>query len=160
MATVRVEGISPVATLYRIELKLSAGLSGAIAVSAPFGGLLVTPRDIDGDNDLDLVVTTRWLHMPVGVWINNGRGQFSAANPAAYPKTIWDPQPELIRVPSPQTDFVVLIRTRTETAVCRTVRGPALPIRMPGWIGVASFNLQSGAIHLQQPARAPPLRAA
>jgi hypothetical protein len=158
VATVRVEGIGPVITQYRIELKLSAGLSGAIAVNAPFGGLLVTPRDVDGDNDLDLIVTTRRLHLPVGIWINNGRGQFSAANPAAYPKTIWDPLPEWIRVPTPHADFAVLVRTQAETAVCGAGSELALPIQAPGWIARASCSPPFSAIHLQQPARAPPTR--
>jgi len=158
VATVRVEGIGPVTTHYRIELQLSAGLSGAIAVNAPFGGLLVTPRDVDGDSDLDLIVTTSRLHLPVGIWINDGRGQFSAANPAAYPKSIWDPQPELLRVPSPQTDFAVLVRTRGETAVFGASAGLAPPIRAPGWVACASFSQPFNVIHFQGPARAPPAR--
>ena len=158
VATVRVEGIGPVTTQYRIELNLSAGLSGAIAVNAPFGGLLVTPRDVDGDNDLDLIVTTSRLHLPVGIWINNGRGQFSAANPAAYPKTIWDPLPEWIRVPTAQADFAVLVRTQVETAVCGAGSGLALPIQAPGWIAWAFCSPPLTAIHLRQPARAPPMR--
>jgi hypothetical protein len=158
VATVRVEGIGPVTTQYRIELKLTAGLSGAIAVNAPFGGLLVTPRDVDGDNDLDLIVTTSRLHLPVGIWINNGRGQFSAANPAAFPKTIWDPLPEWIRVPTPQADFAVLVRTQAETAARGAGSGLAQPIQAPGWIACAFCSPRFNAIHLQQPARAPPTR--
>ena len=46
-------------------------------------------RDVDGDQDLDLVVVSAVEHRPVGVWVNDGHGHFSAGRPADFPASIW-----------------------------------------------------------------------
>lgn len=53
-------------------------------VSSIFG-LHLTPRDVDGDHDLDIVVTTGITRQPVAVWINDGKGRFEEGDLSAYP---------------------------------------------------------------------------
>ena len=53
------------------------------------GGLHVDTRDVDGDNDLDLVISTQFGRQAVGVWINDGSGVFSPADRTAYPGALW-----------------------------------------------------------------------
>jgi hypothetical protein len=54
------------------------------AVSSIFG-MHLTPRDVDGDRDLDIVVTMGITRRPVAVWINDGRGRFEEGDLSAYP---------------------------------------------------------------------------
>jgi hypothetical protein len=52
---------------------------------APTGGLQLTSRDVNGDHFVDVVVTTAWTNQPIAVLLNDGRGNFSPSNPAAFP---------------------------------------------------------------------------
>jgi hypothetical protein len=72
-------------TNYRIELRLTAAGSESIQVVAPVGGIQIDARDVNGDHAVDLVLTTAWFSKPVAVFLNNGHGQFSRANPSAFP---------------------------------------------------------------------------
>jgi hypothetical protein len=41
-------------------------------------------RDIDGDEDRDIVVLEPWSMVPIGVWLNDGAGNFSEGNLADF----------------------------------------------------------------------------
>jgi hypothetical protein len=74
---------------YRIDVHLGAGGGGAILVAArATGGLRVAAFDVDGDHDIDLVITTEYAREPVGVWLNDGNGAFSEADASLFP-SIW-----------------------------------------------------------------------
>ena len=60
-----------------------------IGVNAPLGGLNITSRDVDGDQSLDLIVTTAWLNQPVAVLLNDGHGNFTLTDPSAFPAIVW-----------------------------------------------------------------------
>ncbi len=94
LAIARAEGWGPSGFQYRVDLDLTtrAGLS-SFSVFAQRGGLLITPRDVDGDWDPDLIITSAWTFTPVGVWINDGHGGFIRGNPTAYPQSIWNQCP-------------------------------------------------------------------
>ena len=62
---------------YSIGFQLSTGSRQSILITAPLGGLQVTLRDVNGDNSLDLIVTTKWLRKPVAVLLNDGHGHFT-----------------------------------------------------------------------------------
>ena len=64
---------------YSIRLQFSRGRESAIGVSAPFGGLRVAARDVNGDDNLDLVLTSNLDATFVAVLLNDGHGNFSAA---------------------------------------------------------------------------------
>jgi hypothetical protein len=75
--------------LYRIDVHLGAGGGGAILIAARAkGGLHVAAVDVDGDHDIDLVITTEYAREPVGVWLNDGSGGFSEADASSFPY-IW-----------------------------------------------------------------------
>jgi hypothetical protein len=79
--------------VYWLEVNLSTkskedsprGNDGWSAVNFSIFGLHLTPRDVDGDHDLDIVVTVGMNRQPVAVWINDGHGRFEEGDLAAYP---------------------------------------------------------------------------
>jgi hypothetical protein len=58
---------------------------GLPALASSVFGLHLTPRDVDGDHDLDIVVTLGIARQPVAVWINDGQGGFAEGDLALYP---------------------------------------------------------------------------
>jgi hypothetical protein len=84
LAVAKLEGWGPGGFRYRIDLDLTsrAGPS-SFSFLAQRGGLLITPRDVNGDWEPDLIITSAWSFTPVGVWINNGHGEFVRNDPAA-----------------------------------------------------------------------------
>ena len=83
----RIEGgeTSSDAGSYWIQLQLSAAGRQTIHLVAPPGGLLIEARDVNGDHAVDLVLTTAWFRQPVAVFLNDGHGGFSRAEPTAFP---------------------------------------------------------------------------
>jgi hypothetical protein len=79
--------------VYWLEFDLSATRAGDSAPprhgfpagAASVFGLHLTPRDVDGDHDLDIVVSLGFARQPVAVWINDGQGGFEEGDLAAYP---------------------------------------------------------------------------
>jgi hypothetical protein len=71
---------------YSIRLQLSAGSESAVGVDAPIGGLQVAARDVNGDEYVDLVVTSNLDASFVEVLLNDGHGNFSVAAPGTYKK--------------------------------------------------------------------------
>jgi hypothetical protein len=89
-ATVQVGQVGAWHARYRIDFELSAGARHPIIdVTAPIGGLDIAPLDVNGDRSLDLVVTTAWLNKPVAVLLNDGHGNFSYREAAAFPRLAW-----------------------------------------------------------------------
>ena len=83
LAVAKLEGWGPGGLRYRIDLDLtSRGGARSFSVSAQRGGLLITPRDVNGDWELDLIITSARSFTPIGVWINNGQGGFVRNDPA------------------------------------------------------------------------------
>jgi hypothetical protein len=70
---------------YQITFQLSRGGSQNIDLSAPVGGLDLSSRDVNGDDFLDVVVTTAGTNRPVAVLLNDGAGTFTASDPSAFP---------------------------------------------------------------------------
>ena len=91
LASVQVANTRNSVTRYWIRFQLSTGARQSIGIMAPVGGLQLASRDVNGDNFLDVVVTTVLLHRPVAVLLNDGHGNFTLKDPAAFPEVIWTP---------------------------------------------------------------------
>src|ERR1700731_675503 len=89
LATVEMGQTSASRARYWIGFQLSTGAPQGIGVNAPIGGLDIASRDVNGDHSLDLIVTTTWLNQPVAVLLNDGHGNFTLTDPAAFPTLVW-----------------------------------------------------------------------
>jgi hypothetical protein len=89
LATVEVQkGSSSKVTQYSIRFQLTAGVSQVFGVTAPSGGLQIVARDLNGDNALDVLVTTSLQHEQVAVLLNDGHGKFRLADASDFPAAI------------------------------------------------------------------------
>ena len=88
LATIALNGFDSADAQYVIEVQLSEGGHQLLRVTAPFGGIVITPRDVTGDGNLDLVIRAARSRVPVAVFLNDGHGHFSAAEPSAFAKLL------------------------------------------------------------------------
>ena len=91
VATVETGLIGTSHARYWIGFRMSAGARQTIGVNAPVGGLEIASRDVNGDNIIDLVVSTAWLKSPVAVLVNDGHGNFTIRDPAAFSSALIHP---------------------------------------------------------------------
>jgi hypothetical protein len=72
--------------LYRIAVKLSdsAGSGSFTFENADVLGVNIGAVDVDGDHDLDLVVSRRFSLQTIGVWLNDGKGSFTQSSSTLY----------------------------------------------------------------------------
>jgi len=75
---------------YRVDLDFSGNpVAKTLSVfSDDSTGLNIEAVDIDGDHDLDLIITGR-LSKPISVWLNDGRGRFTQGDLAKYVLSVW-----------------------------------------------------------------------
>jgi hypothetical protein len=88
-ATVEVGQTERSDSRYLISFALSTGKRPTIGVTAPVGGVQIDSRDVNGDNVMDLIIVTAWLHHPVAVLLNDGHGNFSVSDPVLFPLARW-----------------------------------------------------------------------
>jgi hypothetical protein len=120
LATVEMDRSDFSSPHYWIEIQLTEGGRQFLSLTAPFGGLLITPKDVTGDGNLDLVVRTAKSHTPVAVFLNDGSGHFSRADIAAFANALHD-SPSQFRFTTQQTYLgVTLACLESYTAECPT----------------------------------------
>jgi hypothetical protein len=150
---------------YALELELSTRREGTSAVrndfpalpSSPFG-LHLTARDVDGDHDLDIVITAGFAHQPLAVWINDGQGQFKEGDAAAYPAWIWH-EGASVSTQSVPSSSQPLFGQNLRSGFC-VDPGRALHWPVPGSNGKLvqrPYLLTYPTLADTRPARAPPL---
>jgi hypothetical protein len=84
LATVEIESQRSARTNYSIRVQLSAGTQSAISLNAPMGGLRLSARDVNGDDSLDLIVTSISEARVIAVLLNDGHGRFFVASNNEY----------------------------------------------------------------------------
>jgi hypothetical protein len=64
---------------YEVQLQLSSDASARsfFLFHNNALGLRITAHDIDGDHDIDLIISDRFFGEHIGIWLNDGRGRFS-----------------------------------------------------------------------------------
>ena len=101
---------------------MSAGARQTIGVNAPVGGLEIASRDVNGDNIIDLVVSTAWLKSPVAVLVNDGHGNFTIRDPAAFSSALINPSQTLDSPSKQNPDEALAISSRSSDDFVATER--------------------------------------
>jgi len=118
LATVQVGGSNARTTHYSIRFDLSSGAARSISLVAPSGGLQIVPQDVNGDNIPDLIVSTQWLNRPVAVLLNDGHGNFTLADPGAFPGLIRNSQADWSGTGSQIYDNAAIPPSRSSPTAC------------------------------------------
>jgi hypothetical protein len=146
-------------TQYSIRFELTAGITQVFGVSAPAGGLQIVARDVNGDDALDLLVSTTWLHEQVAVLLNDGHGRFTLADPGAYPASFWGYESGWKSETLPQPDAAALLRPGTCAGKFdEKVRFDGLA-KQPGFANPACFSGSTRLLFFSLLGRAPPRRS-
>jgi hypothetical protein len=155
LATVDLSGLDSNSARYVIEIQLTEGGHQLLPLRAPFGGLLVTAKDLTDDGNLDLVVQTARSHILVAVFLNDGHGRFTAAEPSAFKIALRETTSE--RKVTTRNFYVsaTLVSPKHSTAglPSRSVRNPQ------NQSGSLCYATNDAAVHRFvpfAPARAPP----
>jgi hypothetical protein len=88
LATLELIRVDSSSAQYSIKIQLTEGGHQLLRVAAPFGGLLITSKDVTGDGIPDLVVRSARSRLPVAVFLNDGFGHFSATDLSAFAKVL------------------------------------------------------------------------
>jgi hypothetical protein len=89
LATVEVQkSSSSRTTRYSIRFQLTAGIAQVFGVTAASGGLQIVARDVNGDNTLDVLISTALEHEEVAVLLNDGHGKFTLAEASEFPAAL------------------------------------------------------------------------
>ncbi len=128
LATVETGLIGASHARYWIGFRMSAGERKTIGVNAPVGGLEIASRDVNGDNIVDLVVSTAWLKSPVAVLVNDGHGNFTIRDPAAFSSALINPDRTLNSPSQRNTDEALVIPTRSSDDFVATEQAAAIGI--------------------------------
>lgn len=127
LALVEMGNLRSARTNYSIRLHFTARAESLIGVDGPIGGLRVAARDVNGNDNLDLILTSNLDTHFVTILLNDGHGNFSAAAPGAYPEV--------------------------ENEVAAVLNGPAGPIMDKATLELARFPFsEDGAQGCEYPA--------
>jgi hypothetical protein len=108
------------AIAYSIHFRLASGAGQAFGVIAPAGGLQLMARDVNGDNAPDILVRTAWQHRRVALFLNDGHGNFSPADPGAFPAAAQNDDVQWSDGQAPCHETTMLLRSQDSTS-CLTV---------------------------------------
>jgi hypothetical protein len=158
LASVQAGKSDSVRTDYWIQLQLSATGRRTFRIVAPLGGLQIASRDVNGDNAPDLILTTAWLGQPVAILLNDGHGNFSQVEPAAFPeafsecKTSWGS-------PSDHAIAAVGAPPQLRDDICSRT-GLFLHLRSQvRFVAISDSRFGIGPFLISHPGRAPPFKA-
>ena len=131
-ASVHVGQSSLQSTRYWIAFQLSGRSGQTVSLMAPDGGLRITARDVNGDNFLDVVVTTLWTNTPVAILLNDGLGNFTAASPSQFQSAFTAPETSCTSVADEIWDATALLDSRSIPGDCGQGSGSLSRINTSG----------------------------
>jgi hypothetical protein len=158
LATVEeINSIDSVGARYWITFHLSAGAEQALGFSGPIGGLRILPHDVNGDHALDLVVVARWKHQTVAIFLNDGFGSFTPADPSRFQTDLQPSDSEIRPAAAPSEHSAVLLGKKSAPGEPTESSRPYFLGRLPG---LTFFAIARAPLHLLRSSvsgRAPPV---
>jgi hypothetical protein len=142
-------------TSYRIQLQLTSSGRQSIQLFAPAGGLLIEARDVNGDHAIDLVLATAWLRQPVAIFLNDGHGNFSRAELAAFPGAFAACQNNSVSATNSAIDPVGVPR-QPDAGIHAGKRSSSHEIPPAGFVPPSNAGFPLSQLLVSQPGRAPP----
>jgi hypothetical protein len=127
LATVHVGQSNSWDTRYWIAFQLSGGSRQTLGITAPTGGLQITSRDVNGDDILDVIVTTEWTDQPVAILLNDGQGNFTASSPSAFPGAFPTSEKFWTSITDEIRDAVAILLSRYLTGACEEANRVSSP---------------------------------
>jgi len=158
LATVEAGGSKSGRADYRIQLRLSSVGRQSILLTAPRGGLVIEARDVNGDHAVDLVLATAWSGQPVAVFLNDGHGSFSRAEPNAFPRAFASSDGDRVSATRQGTDDVC-IPPKPGSGICAAEKNARQDGSVEGFICPASEGLTASSFLISHAGRAPPSEA-
>jgi hypothetical protein len=152
------QGVVNGAYRYRVDVHLTSEPGTTFDVdSGTSGGLHISARDVDGDHDLDLVITNALGREPLGVWINDGHGNFTEGAAANYSPSVWQDSDRSFEAPArlhtPALSFV----GPTGGSVLQQARPSVLLLARNLPLRATVPSLSQRPLNPGSPPRAPPL---
>jgi len=142
-------------TDYWIQLQLSASGRQSIRLAGPSGGLLIEARDVNGDRAVDLVLVTAWFRKPVAIFLNDGHGRFSRAEPAAFPAAFSALAPRWASTSGRATDCAG-VPPQSRAGLCSQVEVLALFRQRANATAVSNAGFPLSSFVISHAGRAPP----
>jgi hypothetical protein len=141
-------------TNYWIQLQLTSAGRQSIQLIAPAGGLVIEARDVNGDHAVDLVLTTAWLRQPVAIFLNDGHGSFSRAEPTAFPGALSASQTNWLSGSNLLADTVGI--PQSGAGICPEDQDSRRDRSLAGLIPASRAGFPVSPSLVSQPGRAPP----
>jgi len=155
LASIEAGGSKSGSADYRIQLRLSSVGRQFIQLTAPRGGLVIEARDVNGDHAVDLVLATAWSGQPVAVFLNDGHGSFSRAEPDAFPEAFASSSGDCVSTTSQGTD-AVCIPPQPGSGICVGKSESRRDGSLEGFSCPASSDLTASPLFISHAGRAPP----
>lgn len=143
---------------YRVDVDLSGKStqkSFSVFSEEP-NGLNIQAIDVDGDHDLDLVITSRMSLRPIGVWINDGEGEFTPGDLQQFDFAAWQTQQALQSPHSASGTVLNLERRRSEISISAKRTGLGRSDFEFHAVRASSLNYSQSSL-AAAPSRAPPI---
>jgi hypothetical protein len=132
---------------YLLQFTVSGLEPRSVAFQSTYDAVTVRVADVDHDNDLDVVVSAVPSRNIVGIWLNDGRGRFRAADVGTYASSVTMLGAVAIADPSFDTSIAGMVPRRVEDSP------PVLVEASPARRREAFGSIRPESIHL-------PLRSA
>jgi hypothetical protein len=157
LATVQSGTGSSSQSRYWIQFELTSGNRQLFGVTGPAGGVQISPRDVNGDHALDLVVSTAWLNQTIAILLNDGHGNFTLADPGEFPEVAPDPQADWSSESAQIHENAAIPPSRSSAKLCAMCAQAFHAADSPELIPLSAFRFRTRQPEFGCAGRAPPL---
>jgi hypothetical protein len=155
-ATVHVSESNSGNTRYWIAFQLSGGSRQTLGITAPAGGVQLTSGDVNGDDFVDVIVTTAWTNLPVAVLLNDGKGNFTASSPSDFLEVFLELEKSWTFTSPEIKDAFALVLTRYFTGDCEDSHIRRSPVNIAKLLAEKASDRSALAPIVSFSGRAPP----